>query len=182
MRIKGVRELTISFTNCFKFYIREYAGSPPLWITDITSVDWHIFTVKSTIFFFLWNIFSSLNIPKIWNDLLFQLFDHCLAPNTHGDGTGCDNMTCVIVLLNSFTGNPGSPLTRVSTSVTAAASSTESIIKDFKEADKADSSSASDESPAAQDKSSGALKRCADNTDVVSSSDEKRQKLEEEVA
>lgn len=28
---------------------------------------------------------------------LLQLFDLCLAPNTYGDGTGCDNMTCVIV-------------------------------------------------------------------------------------
>ena len=27
----------------------------------------------------------------------FQLFDHCLAPDTMGDGTGCDNMTAVIV-------------------------------------------------------------------------------------
>lgn len=26
-----------------------------------------------------------------------QLFDVCLAPNTAGDGTGCDNMTAVIV-------------------------------------------------------------------------------------
>ncbi|XP_066995659.2 probable protein phosphatase CG10417 [Anabrus simplex] len=26
-----------------------------------------------------------------------ELFDHCLAPNTLGDGTGCDNMTAVIV-------------------------------------------------------------------------------------
>lgn len=31
----------------------------------------------------------------------FQLFDHCLAPNTLGDGTGCDNMTCVIVEFKS---------------------------------------------------------------------------------
>lgn len=29
--------------------------------------------------------------------ILFQLFEHCLAPNTVGDGTGCDNMTCIIV-------------------------------------------------------------------------------------
>ncbi|XP_075220248.1 putative protein phosphatase CG10417 [Lycorma delicatula] len=28
-----------------------------------------------------------------------DLFDHCLAPNTLGDGTGCDNMTCIIVQL-----------------------------------------------------------------------------------
>ncbi|GAB1601087.1 probable protein phosphatase 2C 58 isoform X1 [Argonauta hians] len=26
-----------------------------------------------------------------------EIFDYCLAPNTMGDGTGCDNMTCVIV-------------------------------------------------------------------------------------
>lgn len=25
------------------------------------------------------------------------MFDHCLAPNTLGDGTGCDNMTAIIV-------------------------------------------------------------------------------------
>jgi hypothetical protein len=30
-------------------------------------------------------------------DNCLQLFDHCLAPNTLGDGTGCDNMTAVIV-------------------------------------------------------------------------------------
>lgn len=27
----------------------------------------------------------------------FQLFHNCLAPNTMGDGTGCDNMTAIIV-------------------------------------------------------------------------------------
>lgn len=26
-----------------------------------------------------------------------QLLDHCLAPDTSGDGTGCDNMTCIII-------------------------------------------------------------------------------------
>lgn len=25
---------------------------------------------------------------------------HCLAPNTSGDGTGCDNMTAIIVKFN----------------------------------------------------------------------------------
>ena len=29
--------------------------------------------------------------------IVTQLFDHCLAPDTTGDGTGCDNMTAVIV-------------------------------------------------------------------------------------
>ena len=28
---------------------------------------------------------------------MFQLCDHCLADNTMGDGTGCDNMTVIIV-------------------------------------------------------------------------------------
>ena len=27
----------------------------------------------------------------------YQLFEHCLAPDTSGDGTGCDNMTAIIV-------------------------------------------------------------------------------------
>lgn len=26
-----------------------------------------------------------------------EIFDYCLAPNTIGDGTGCDNMTCLII-------------------------------------------------------------------------------------
>lgn len=29
--------------------------------------------------------------------LSFQLFDFCLAADTLGDGTGCDNMTAIIV-------------------------------------------------------------------------------------
>lgn len=28
---------------------------------------------------------------------IFKLFSTCLAPNTCGDGTGCDNMTAVII-------------------------------------------------------------------------------------
>jgi len=31
--------------------------------------------------------------------IYFQLFEHCLAPDTMGDGTGCDNMTAVLVKL-----------------------------------------------------------------------------------
>lgn len=37
---------------------------------------------------------------------LFQLFDYCLAPNTFGDGTGCDNMTCIIVTFNKSQDDP----------------------------------------------------------------------------
>jgi len=31
------------------------------------------------------------------------LFEKCLAPNTLSDGTGCDNMTCIIVKLRPKT-------------------------------------------------------------------------------
>lgn len=31
----------------------------------------------------------------------FQLLDSCLASDTAGDGSGCDNMTSIIVLFNS---------------------------------------------------------------------------------
>ncbi|XP_066272215.1 protein phosphatase 1G-like isoform X2 [Branchiostoma lanceolatum] len=30
-----------------------------------------------------------------------ELFDLCLAPDTTGDGTGCDNMTCIVVKLHN---------------------------------------------------------------------------------
>ena len=39
--------------------------------------------------------------PIFQNCTVFQLFDHCLAPDTMGDGTGCDNMTAVIAKLKS---------------------------------------------------------------------------------
>lgn len=32
--------------------------------------------------------------------IILQLFHACLAPDSTGDGTGCDNMTAVIVELN----------------------------------------------------------------------------------
>lgn len=35
--------------------------------------------------------------------MIKQIFRACLAPNTHGDGTGCDNMTAVIVKFVSTT-------------------------------------------------------------------------------
>ncbi|XP_068594932.1 protein phosphatase 1G [Brachionichthys hirsutus] len=33
------------------------------------------------------------------SSIVDELLDHCLAPDTSGDGTGCDNMTCVIITL-----------------------------------------------------------------------------------
>lgn len=56
----------------------------------------------------IWNFMSSQQVvdfvrPKIqeFSDNLSkiceEMFDYCLAPNTLGDGTGCDNMTGIIV-------------------------------------------------------------------------------------
>ncbi|KAH8372724.1 hypothetical protein KR009_004045 [Drosophila setifemur] len=56
----------------------------------------------------IWNFMSSEEVvdfvrPRIKDGnkklsaICEELFDNCLAPNTMGDGTGCDNMTAVIV-------------------------------------------------------------------------------------
>lgn len=46
-----------------------------------------------------------------------QLFDHCLAKDTSGDGTGCDNMTAIIVRFKwpakDCTGNEAAPVLEV---------------------------------------------------------------------
>ncbi|CAG2112320.1 unnamed protein product [Medioppia subpectinata] len=51
----------------------------------------------------IWNSMTSQQVVDFVGqrikkaDKLSKLFRTCLAPNTHGDGTGCDNMTAVIV-------------------------------------------------------------------------------------
>lgn len=45
---------------------------------------------------------------KLKPDMSSQLLDHCLAPDTSGDGTGCDNMTCIIITLRPHP-SPGQP-------------------------------------------------------------------------
>ena len=37
------------------------------------------------------------------------MFDHCLAPDTSGDGCGCDNMTGMIIQLNPRSKNSKRP-------------------------------------------------------------------------
>lgn len=61
----------------------------------------------------IWNFMSSqevcdyvgerldANYAKL-SQICEELFMHCLAPNSDGDGTGCDNMTCIIVTFNPF--------------------------------------------------------------------------------
>jgi len=40
--------------------------------------------------------------PKALSHICEELFDDCLSPDTSGDGTGCDNMTAIIVRLDRF--------------------------------------------------------------------------------
>lgn len=61
----------------------------------------------------IWNFMSSqevcdyilerldANYSKL-SQICEELFMHCLAPDSEGDGTGCDNMTCIIVTFNPF--------------------------------------------------------------------------------
>ncbi|XP_048371604.1 protein phosphatase 1G [Sphaerodactylus townsendi] len=71
----------------------------------------------------IWNVMSSQEVvdfvqskitEKDENDklrslssIVEELLDRCLAPDTSGDGTGCDNMTCIII---SFKPCPGQAL------------------------------------------------------------------------
>jgi hypothetical protein len=52
------------------------------------------------VFYAQW--FSVLLICDSYIHVRIQMFDFCLAPDTTGDGTGCDNMTCVIVTFNGL--------------------------------------------------------------------------------
>lgn len=61
----------------------------------------------------IWNFMSSQEVCDYISERLTanysklsqiceELFMHCLAPDSEGDGTGCDNMTCIIVTFNPF--------------------------------------------------------------------------------
>ncbi|XP_076011762.1 protein phosphatase 1G isoform X2 [Genypterus blacodes] len=60
----------------------------------------------------IWNVLSSQEVVDFISErmkpdqsgkirplssIVQELLDHCLAPDTSGDGTGCDNMTCIII-------------------------------------------------------------------------------------
>jgi len=61
-------------------------------------------------------------------NILKELFDHCLAPDTMGDGTGCDNMTAVIAKLkpNAFSATADKKAAVTAAVATSAADSTNS--------------------------------------------------------
>ncbi|XP_069829406.1 protein phosphatase 1G [Dendropsophus ebraccatus] len=66
----------------------------------------------------IWNVMSSQEVvdfirerisrldqsgePANLSSIVEELLDQCLAPDTSGDGTGCDNMTCIIVRFQPY--------------------------------------------------------------------------------
>lgn len=57
---------------------------------------WNVMTNQEAVDFVRDRLDSDVKI----SDILSEMFDHCLAPDTSGDGVGCDNMTGIIVQLN----------------------------------------------------------------------------------
>ena len=61
----------------------------------------------------IWNVMSSQEVIdfiqskisqrdenrelRLLSSIVEELLDHCLAPDTSGDSTGCDNLTCIII-------------------------------------------------------------------------------------
>jgi len=68
---------------------------------------WNVLTSDAAISFIREQISEAKagdKCSKTWlSDIAGQLMEKCMAPDTSGDGTGCDNMTCLIVLLNQDT-------------------------------------------------------------------------------
>lgn len=60
----------------------------------------------------IWNVMSSQNVVDFVrarlkgnqqiSTICEEMFEFCLAPDTTGDGSGCDNMTCVIVAFDKL--------------------------------------------------------------------------------
>ena len=77
-------------------------------------------------------------------DFVTQLFDYCLSPDTTGDGTGCDNMTAVIVQFKK----DGAEATKVNGNGSAAASAEKELTQQSskrKESEGKDGAKASEE-------------------------------------
>uniref|UniRef100_A0A0V0J959 protein-serine/threonine phosphatase n=1 Tax=Schistocephalus solidus TaxID=70667 RepID=A0A0V0J959_SCHSO len=58
---------------------------------------------------------SDHSSPTFLSTICEALFDRCLAPNTMGDGTGCDNMTCIIVRFDDLDSLATCAVTRTTT-------------------------------------------------------------------
>ncbi|XP_018917865.2 protein phosphatase 1G isoform X3 [Bemisia tabaci] len=125
----------------------------------------------------IWNSMSSQEVVDFINerldkgvkkltDISEELFDRCLAPNTIGDGTGCDNMTCIIVRWKK----PGE-----TNGINSGSANETKVAQEAEQKKPTESTEASTVSPATKTE---AEKRCASpDTDDTS---RKRSKIDEE--
>ncbi|XP_061670709.1 protein phosphatase 1G isoform X2 [Syngnathoides biaculeatus] len=59
---------------------------------------WNVLSSQEVIDFISKRIKPDHNgVARPLSSIVEELLDHCLAPDTSGDGTGCDNMTCMII-------------------------------------------------------------------------------------
>lgn len=126
---------------------------------DLTKDSWMILACDG-----IWNFMTSEEVVEYVNEkikdcpadklskICEELFDTCLAPTTEGDGTGCDNMTAVIIKFNSSLADVKDIIATPATSSSSSsadssskgpttASSTLDTTKNLKAAEAADSSS-----------------------------------------
>ncbi|XP_042562411.1 protein phosphatase 1G [Clupea harengus] len=66
---------------------------------------WNVMSSQEVIDFVSERIKPKDGVHRALSSIVEELLDHCLAPDTSGDGTGCDNMTCVIITFSPYAGN-----------------------------------------------------------------------------
>ncbi|XP_066596792.1 protein phosphatase 1G-like [Prorops nasuta] len=89
----------------------------------------------------IWNFMSSQGVinfvrsrlqknPEHISQICEELFDQCLAPDTLGDGTGCDNMTAVIVKFSNLNNGPTMNNTTADSFVAARKRSSSAVVNE----------------------------------------------------
>jgi len=72
---------------------------------------WNVMTSEESVAFVRERIEAAKRegtCSKTWiSDIGSELLDKCMSPNTDGDGSGCDNMSVIIILLNNDTLSTG---------------------------------------------------------------------------
>merc|ERR1711937_934804 len=66
---------------------------------------WNVMTSQEAIDF----VRDRLEKDSVITDILGEMFDLCIAPDTSGDGSGCDNMTAMVVHLKNKSQNSKRP-------------------------------------------------------------------------
>jgi len=112
-RVKGGLNLSRAFGDHMykdndKLHLKDQmiTAHPDIRHYDVTKEDefmilacdgiWNVMTNQEAIDF----VRDRLEKDTKISDILEEMFDSCIAPDTSGDGSGCDNMTGIIVQLN----------------------------------------------------------------------------------